>query len=385
MNTYQIDKTHIDEIRKLPDCFSNLNNKTELIESVNEIIESCHRYNSKVGSLLSEGAETIKHRRREMVLGSPNEKGTFMNLISLIVDGIPGLEEQAYIEIPESKKEILIDTHVHMKPTREMPYSGPWIELGIDSAQKRGLDGIVLVEHYYSRGTSILNDVQNLPVRDNFFIFPGIELNVYKEGKYEGHVILVSNYESLQQFIEEIEKMPKQTPPNLNDLFVTANRFGRDNYAIIGAHVFDRNWLLCHPERIESKSDIPLSSFDAIDHKPGSFKYNIETRKAAEKYRIPILTCSDAHVPFAIGNWASSFKKPEGEFTVDEFISQIRTNRSLITLSGEGHYDFIPKSAQNIIDTADPNIIEQEVQLTNKIREFIVYLGMYEHKKTPHH
>ena len=369
--TYEISDNTIEDIKNLKDEFDihDRQQREQIQKGIDEVVSLCYAFNGKLPYLEPEGAEKTKHHRRH-ILGSAKEKGTFMNLLAMIVDSIePGNQET---------EGFLIDPHVHMKPTRRKPYDGSWVELCVRTAKAKGLHGIVLVEHYYARGTQILRDVQNLPSYDDFVIFPGIEANIHEEGKYHGHVLVVGNYLNLKRFVESVEKIPKQTPPTKSELFLTLNQIGRENFAVIGAHIFDHNWRLCHPDRIEGMGNISLSAFDAIDHKPESFDYNAQARKAAEKYKVPILTCSDAHVPFSVGNWASCFEeKPD---SVEDFISQLKSQKHELETGKGDPEKFIPEDVKLAMKTKEPAEIKKQVALAKKIRRMIKYIGLYHYK-----
>ncbi len=189
---------------------------------------------------------------------------------------------------------IKIDIHCHTSR-----YSGCSIQTpedAVETAIRRGLDGIVITEHEILwRKEELENLKQKYP---GFLILNGME---YSAASYDMLIYGLSQDFSIIDFPEVDKK-------------IDTNFFGKIHNAPEVEKVFDYcekfgcAFILPHPFRFNPEmklSDKTLRRFHGIEVDSSNFhdKDRNLAMKLAQKYKIPAVTASDSHSTKTIGLW----------------------------------------------------------------------------------
>jgi len=163
---------------------------------------------------------------------------------------------------------MLCDFHIHARPSSIYLIKESWIKKILDTAIKKKLDLIVIVDHNYLKAPLLAKELQeklNLPIK----VIPGVEISSIWKGKIH-HIIALNvkknilPYRNIKKIIKSIKKQDGSIilpHPSLDLLYEI-------HEAIDGVEVYNARHPVAYKELIENEKKFAhlMKTFGSDSH-----------------------------------------------------------------------------------------------------------------------
>ncbi len=224
--------------------------------------------------------------------------------------------------------DIRLDLHVHAMLSKTIPFRMVDLELMINQARKRGLNGFALTEHLNARHywKTYRSLKERFPydrgiyfVDAHFRIINGAEISLGEAG----HVVALGEPEAIWQIDKRLE-INKGYRPTLAEVLSNAP----EDLILIGAHPFRPNGgVMSYPVG-------QVKQLQALEINGKDFGIEDQVEYAANEIGLPMVAGSDAHLWPQIGVRSTVFK--QDEITLSRIRSQIRERSVGVISSVDG-------------------------------------------------